>query len=42
MSERLKRSGDEKTKKNKIEVEMSQVFMDCPTIRKPVYVGLNM
>ena len=21
---------------------MSQVFMDCPTTRKPVYVGLNM
>ena len=21
---------------------MSQVFMDCPKTRKPVYVGLNM
>ena len=29
-------------RKNKIEVAMSQVFMDCPTTRKPVYVGLNM
>lgn len=28
--------------KTKIEVAMSQVFMDCPTTRKPVYVGLNM
>ncbi|MED5575670.1 MAG: hypothetical protein VX955_16180, partial [Pseudomonadota bacterium] len=28
--------------KNKIEAEMSQVFMDCPTTRKLVDVGLNM